>query len=208
VHSFLNHKTFIMLRDCFVNPPHHYFRKLCLFCTHKGPLLAIILLLSGVVAYSQNRDDIKKSPATDSKQHKTFKRATDPCDEFSSDYYLTGIVTTNHLYYESPGYREDWYIFPNSDPDHPPYNPGSWCIGSEVFTDYADCAVFHTNVPNYPVLETDQYAWMIICVSYPGLNANTPPSPSLSKKHSVDPFTGKVSVMSRVNNPYFYRKNK
>jgi hypothetical protein len=153
----------------------------------------------GIMTYSQNTNSIKKSPAGGSIQPGFFKKATDPCENFSSDYYLTGSVTTNHLYYETPGYREDWYIFPNSDPDHPPYNPGSYCIGSEVFTDYADCAVFHTNVPNYPVLETDQYAWMIICVSYPALNANTPASASPAAKYSVNPLTRKALIMSRVH---------
>lgn len=46
------------------------------------------------------------------------------------DYYMTGMISTYH--YETPYMREDWYIFPNGDPNKPAgtkKKPGRACEG-------------------------------------------------------------------------------
>ncbi len=148
-----------MQRNCLVRPHSKHLR----YLQPKATMMAVMLLLLGTLVHAQTGDAVKKKPAGDPKQAKSVKKTDDPCDT-PTDYYVTGIISTNHLYWESDYYYEDWHVFPNGDENHPPVWPGEYCQdGDDVFTDFADCAAFHENVPGLPVLETDQYAWMIIC---------------------------------------------
>lgn len=147
-----------MQRNCLVRPHNKHPR----YLLSKATMMAVMLLLPGAVVHAQT-GDAKKQPAGDSKQAKSVKKTDDPC-EAPTNYYLTGIISTNHLYWESTYDYEDWYIFPNGDENHPPVWPGEYCRDNDdVFTDFADCAAFLGSGPGYPVLETDQYAWMVIC---------------------------------------------
>ena len=158
-----------MQRNCLVNFHHKHTRSL----QPKATIMAVVLLLLGTVVHAQTGDALKKKPAGDSKQSKSVKKTDDPCDA-PTDYYVTGMISTNHFYWESDYYYEDWHVFPNGDENHPPVNPGEYCQdGDEVFTDFADCAAFRTMYPNSQVFETDQYVWSVICLRSKGQAGTT-----------------------------------
>jgi len=106
---------------------------------------------------------------------------------------MTGQLSATHFYYETLYYRDDYYVFPNGDPDHPPYNPGEYCDGAEVFTDYADCAHFKINGQE---VATFEYAWMIICQTE---KVNDNANPLLAKDRVANGSIRKVFLVNRVN---------
>lgn len=154
----------------------------------------LLLLLPAMSAFSQTETGVKKEPASTTVQTGAATKVSSPCDEYSTDYYMTGMESTYHYYYETATVREDWYIFPNGDPNQPPYNPGEYCDGGQVFTDYADCALFRINGQ---VVGTFEYAWMIICQTAK-TQAGYAESPLLSKDHPVNGFSKKAFIGNRT----------